>query len=210
MKTRIFIFKKHRPDRKALDETVRVLREGGVAVFPTDTVYGIGASVFRPQAIRRIYKLKGRSYKKPFPVLVSDVKQALALVEPPDARLRRLLKKYWPGPLTVVFNTSSLGRWTTGGRETLALRIPAHPAALALLKKMGQPLAVTSANKSGQPEAVTGAAARRLFGGKVDVIIDGGRRPRGVPSTVLDVSSTVWTLAREGAVTKAELLRYLN
>lgn len=195
--------------RTALKSTTTTLALGGVAVFPTDTVYGIGASVFRPQAIRRVYRLKGRSYKKRLPFLVADIDQALALVETPGKRLVKLLEKYWPGPLTVVFNTSSLGRWTTGGKETLALRIPDHPVTLAILKKMGQPLAVTSANRSGQAEAVSGEEAGKIFGDHVDVLVKGGFCPRGVPSTVIDVSSTHWTLVREGAITKKELLRYL-
>ena len=195
--------------RSAVEKTVSALAGGGVAVFPTDTVYGIAASVFRPQAIRRVYRLKGRSYKKPFPFLVANVEQALALVEPPSKKLRRLLDKYWPGPLTVVFNTSALGRWTTGGKDTLALRIPAHPVTQAILKEMGQPLAVTSANRSGQREAVTGKEAEGLFAGKVDVLVDAGPCPGGVPSTVINVASTHWTLVREGAIKKKELLRFL-
>jgi L-threonylcarbamoyladenylate synthase len=193
-----------------LRETVRILREGGVAVFPTDTVYGIGASVFRPGAIRRIYRLKGRSYKKPLPLLVADPRQAEPLVEPLSDRLRRLLRDRWPGPLTVVFRTSSLGKLATGGKETVAVRVPDHPAARALLKAVGSPLAVTSANPSGKPPAATGAAARRMFGGRVEVLWDGGRCPVGVASTVLDASSLQWTLVREGAVKKKELLKYLD
>jgi L-threonylcarbamoyladenylate synthase len=119
------------------------------------------------------------------------------------------LDKYWPGPLTVVFNTSALGRWTTGGKDTLALRIPAHPVTQAILKEMGHPLAVTSANRSGQAEAVTGKEAEGLFGGKVDVLVDAGPCPGGVPSTVINVASTHWTLVREGAIKKKELLRFL-
>lgn len=209
MKTQLFHVKGRRILGPALHGTVASLAAGGVAVFPTDTVYGIGASVFRPRAIRRVYQLKGRSYKKRLPFLVADMDQALALVEPPGKRLVKLLKRYWPGPLTVVFNTSSLGRWTTGGKDTLALRIPDHPVTLALLKKMGQPLAVTSANRSGRPEAVSGEDAVKIFGTRVNVLVDGGLCPRGIPSTVIDVSSTHWTLVREGAITKKELLRYL-
>lgn len=201
--------KGRRIGREAVAQTVSALAGGGVAVFPTDTVYGIAASVFRPQAIRRIYRLKGRSYKKPFPFLVASVEQALALVEPPSKKLRHLLDKYWPGPLTVVFNTSALGRWTTGGKDTLALRIPAHPVTQAILKAMDQPLAVTSANRSGHPEAVAGQEAESLFGQRVEVLVNAGACPGGVPSTVINVSSSHWTLVREGAIKKNELLRFL-
>jgi L-threonylcarbamoyladenylate synthase len=181
-----------------------------VAVFPTDTVYGIGASVFRPAAVRRIYKLKGRSYKKPLPLLVATRAQAEPLVEPLSPRLKRLLDDYWPGPLTVVFKTSALGRIATGGKETVAIRIPDHPAARAILAAFGAPLATTSANPSGKPPAVTGTTAKRMFGGRADAILDGGRCPGGVASTVLDASSFQWTLVREGAVPKKTLLKYLD
>jgi L-threonylcarbamoyladenylate synthase len=195
---------------EAIRAAVEALQEGGLAVFPTDTVYGLAASVFRPAAIRRIYRLKGRSYKKPLPLLVADAAQAAPLVEPMSDRLRRLLKDYWPGPLTVVFKTSSLGRMVTGGKETVAIRVPNHPAARALLKAFRAPLAVTSANPSGKPPAVTGAAAKKIFGGRVEVLWDGGRCPGGVASTVLDASSFQWTLVREGAVSKKTLLKYLD
>jgi L-threonylcarbamoyladenylate synthase len=209
LKTLTLQVKGRRIGRSALEQTVTALAAGGVAIFPTDTVYGIAANVFRPHAIRRIYRLKGRSYKKPLPFLVANVDQALALVKPPGKKLRRLLDKYWPGPLTVVFDTSALGRWTTGGKDTLALRIPAHPVTLSILNEMGQPLAVTSANRSGQREAVTGKEAEGLFGKRVDVLVDAGPCPGGVPSTVINVSSTHWTLVREGAIKKKELLRFL-
>lgn len=193
-----------------LRQTADALRDGGLAVFPTDTVYGLAASVFRPLSIRRIYRLKGRSYKKPLPLLVADAAQAEPLVEPLSPRLRRLLRDYWPGPLTVVFKTSSLGRMVSGGKETVAIRVPDHPGARALLRVFNAPLAVTSANPSGRPPAATGTAAARIFKGKVEVLWDGGKCPGGVASTVLDASSDHWTLVREGAVGKNELLKYLD
>jgi len=209
LKTDLLYVQARRISRAAVERTTALLAKGGVAVFPTDTVYGIAASVFRPQAVRRIYQLKGRSYKKRLPFLVADIDQALALVERPGKRLVKLLEKYWPGPLTVVFNTSSLGQWTTGGKDTLAIRIPDHPVTLAILKKMGQPLAVTSANRSGQPEAVSGHEAQQFFSGRVDILVDAGPCPGGIPSTVINVASTHWTLVREGAIKKKELLRFL-
>jgi L-threonylcarbamoyladenylate synthase len=206
----VFRVGKGRVPAGVLKETVRVLQQGGLAVFPTDTVYGLGASVFRPAAIRRIYKLKGRSYKKPLPLLVADRRQAEPLVEPLSPRLRRLLDDHWPGPLTVVFNTSDLGKIATGGKETVAVRVPDHAGARALLRAFGAPLAVTSANPSGRPAAATGAAARRTFEGRVEVLWDGGRCPVGVASTVLDASGLQWTLVREGALKKKTLLKYLD
>jgi L-threonylcarbamoyladenylate synthase len=199
----------NRPPASALREAAEVLDLGGVAGIPTDTVYGLAAGAFRPQAVARIYRLKGRSYKKPLPFLVADFARAAALVEPISSRLRALLDRYWPGPLTVVFKTSSLGRWVTGGKDTIAVRIPRHPAALALLKALDYPLATTSANPSGKPPAASGAATARMFAGRVPLILDAGRCPVGEASTVLDAAHWPWTLVREGAVKKEELARYL-
>jgi L-threonylcarbamoyladenylate synthase len=206
--TKIFKVGKKRPPRSVINETVKALHAGGLAVFPTDTVYGLAASIFRPHAIQMIYRLKGRSYKKPLPLLVATFKQAEALVEPISSGLRRLLDDYWPGPLTVVLGVSDLGRWATGGRSTVAVRIPNHPVPLALLRKFNGPLATTSANLSHRPPTVTGQAAAKIFKGKVEVLIDGGSCPKGEASTVLDASSSAWTVVREGAVKKKDLLPY--
>lgn len=185
------------------------LEAGGVVALPTDTVYGLAAHIFRPRALRRIYTLKGRHYRKPLPLLVAHLDQARALVEPLVPRLERLLKDYWPGPLTVVFATSSLGRWVTGGKTTVAIRIPKHPVMLSVLKALGTPLAVTSANRSHHPPASRQAEVVSLFQGKVDVLWAGGDCPLGIASTVLDASSHHWTLRRAGAVPKEALMKYL-
>jgi L-threonylcarbamoyladenylate synthase len=210
IRTQIFKVDPRRPTIEAVHRTVRALENGGVVVFPTDTVYGVAASVFRPQAVARIYRLKGRSYKKPLPLLVAGFDQARALVEPISRRLMKLLDDYWPGPLTVVFKTSDLGKWATGGKPTVAIRIPDHPVTLAILRAANIPLATTSANPSGRPPAATGRAAARIFRNRVDVLVDAGPCPGGEPSTVLDASSFAWTLVREGAVKKKELLKYLD
>jgi L-threonylcarbamoyladenylate synthase len=207
--TRFIRLKTGRVPAGVLREVQAVLTGGGTVVFPTDTVYGLAADIFRPEAIRRLYALKGRSYRKRIPFLAADMDQVRPLVEPPSARLQRLLRDYWPGPLTVVFPTSAVGRWTAGGKDTLALRVPDHPATRAILRAVGHPLAATSANLSGRPDTTTGRAAAKIFAGRVDLILDGGPCPGGKASTVLNAVGPAWTLEREGAVTKRELLRYL-
>ncbi|HRY28456.1 MAG TPA: L-threonylcarbamoyladenylate synthase [Elusimicrobiota bacterium] len=197
-------------ERTAVQTAVESLRSGGLVVFPTDTVYGLAAGAFRPEAIGRIYRLKGRSYKKPLPFLVAHLDQARALVEPIPARLRRLLDRYWPGPLTVIFKTSPLGRWVAGGKDTIAVRIPKHRVALELLREFGQPLATTSVNISGGTPARSGTQARTFCSGKVGVVLDAGRCPVGEPSTILDASTYHWVLRREGAIKEKELLKYLR
>lgn len=209
VETKIIRLRGARSLRPAARAAARVLDAGGLVVFPTDTVYGLAASVFRPAAIRQIYRLKGRSYKKPLPILVAGLAQARPLVETFGQRLESLLKKYWPGPLTVVLKTSHVGRLATGGKPTVGLRVPRHNAALALLRAVDRPLAVTSANKSGRPPAVTGAAAAKIFKGRVHMILDAGPCPGGEVSTVLDAAGDHWSLLREGAVKKKELLNYV-
>ena len=133
-----------------LDAIARSLKEGSVAIFPTETVYGIGTSVFSREGIRTIYQLKGRTWRKPLALLVPSLEAAGPLVEHIPKEAFRLAKAFCPGPITLVLKASALGRLVTGGTETIAVRIPDHPVALALLKKVGLPLATTSVNKSGR------------------------------------------------------------
>jgi L-threonylcarbamoyladenylate synthase len=186
------------------------LQTGAVAIFPTETVYGIGTSVFSPSGIQRIYRLKGRRGRKPLALLVPSLAAAGPLVEtvPPEAE--RLAKKFWPGPLTLIFKASPLGRLVTGGLATIGVRIPDHPIALALLKKAGIPFATTSVNRSGEKPAVTGAACSRLFGSKVDWLIDGGSCRVKTASSVVDLSHYPFMVLREGAISKKVLEKTLR
>ena len=192
---------------KRLDvrRAVAALKAGGVVIFPTETVYGIGTSVFSLLGIRRIYDLKGRHGRKPLALLVHSLTAATPLVEiiPPEAK--RLAEKFWPGPLTIVLKASALGRLVTGGLATIGVRIPNHPVALAILKATGIPLATTSVNRSGQKPAVSGKDAAKLFGGKVDCLIDGGPCRVKTASSVIDLSHYPFTVIREGAIPKKRL-----
>ncbi len=209
MKTKIHKTNAREMSLSMINETVAVLDKGGVVVFPTDTVYGIGASVLQPAAISRIYRLKGRSYKKPLPLLVAGFQQVQPLVESIPSNVRRMLKKFWPGPLTVVFKTSVLGQMSTGGKKTVAVRIPDHEVALAILKKINKPLAVTSANPSGRDPAVTGFQAVHIFKNRVPVIINGGACPQAQASTVLDITAFPWTIRRQGVIKEKDLIKYM-
>lgn len=190
---------------QTIDRIVADMRGGALAIFPTETVYGLGTSVFAPQGIQRIYRLKGRSWRKPLALLVPSLEAARPLVEalPPEAL--RLAKRFCPGPLTMVFNASPLGRLVMGGAATVGIRIPDHPAALALLRRMKAPLAATSVNPSGQAPATSGAAAARLLGRGVEWIIDGGRCRVRRASSVINFSAYPFTVIREGAIPKKEL-----
>lgn len=186
------------------------LQSGAVAIFPTETVYGLGTSVFSPAGIRRIYKLKGRLARKPLALLVPTLAAARPLVEsvPPEAE--RLAKKFWPGPLTLIFKASPLGRIVTGGLATIGVRVPDHPIALAVLRKVGVPLATTSVNRSGQKPAVSGAACARLFGSQVDWLVDAGTCRVKSASSVVDLSHYPFTIIREAAILRKTLEKALQ
>ncbi|GAI83266.1 unnamed protein product, partial [marine sediment metagenome] len=170
-----------------------------IVAFPTETVYGIGVNIFDEEAIKKIFMAKGRSFEKPLPAMVSSVEEVESLVEEINETARRIMNKYWPGPLTLIFKKKadvSLG----SKEDTIAIRIPDHPITLALLKACQVPLAVTSANISGDPDTKSAAAVEKEIGDKIDLIIDGGPSPIGVPSTVLDVTETIPRVLRQGSV----------
>jgi L-threonylcarbamoyladenylate synthase len=187
-----------------LEPFADLLKNGGVVAFPTETVYGLGASVWNETAIRQVFELKGRPADNPLIVHVScypHVKQ-LALDISPDARL--LMQKFWPGPLTLVFRkTAAVPEIVSGGLPTVAVRMPNHALALDLIRQAG-PLVGPSANKSGRPSPTRVAHIREDFGSTVPVV-DGGECQIGLESTVLDVSSTPFRILRPGVIT-AEII----
>ncbi len=195
-------------DSAKLRQAAEVLLQGGVIVIPTDTVYGLAASAFNAAAQKRIYRLKGRSYRKPLVVMPPDIDALEPLVEVAP-RARRLMERFWPGPLTLILPTASLGKMVTGGRQDLGVRIPDDPVVLALLKLCGFPLATTSANPSSRPSATTGKEAGRYFKGAVDLVIDAGAAPLGRESTVVDMTHFHCVVIREGCLPSKQLLKYL-
>ena len=188
-----------------LEPFADLLKNGGVVAFPTETVYGLGASAWNEAAIRQVFELKGRPSDNPLIVHVScypHVKQ-LALDISPEARL--LMQKFWPGPLTLVFRkTSRVPGLVSAGLDTVAVRMPNHALALELIRHAG-PLVGPSANKSGGPSPTNAAHVKADFGTSVPVV-DGGPCDVGLESTVLDVSSTPFTILRPGVIT-AEIIR---
>ncbi len=195
---------------KILAKIAADLKTGAVVIFPTETVYGIGASVFSMAGILRIYKLKGRHGRKPLALLVPSLEAALPLVDSMPKEAAHLAKRFWPGPLTLVFKASPLGRLVTGGLSTIGVRIPDHAIALAILKKVGIPLATTSVNRSGQKPAISGRAAAKLFGSGVDWLIDGGVCRVKTASSVIDLSHYPFMVIREGAISKKALEKALE
>lgn len=185
----------------AIDEAVNAISRGGLVVLPTDTVYGIGADAFDEEAVAALLAAKGRGRQMPPPVLVGEIATLDGLATDVPDVARRLVEAFWPGGLTVILRAQPSLQWDlgdTGG--TVALRMPDHPAALALLKRTG-PLAVSSANKSGSPAALDVADANQQLGDSVAVYLDGGQAPGGVASTIVDATGPTLRIVREGAVT---------
>ncbi len=183
----------------------RLLREGGLVAFPTETVYGLGANGLNGDAVRRIFEAKGRPADNPLILHIakkSDVKPLWTRV--PDIA-RVLMDTFWPGPLTLIFNRSSLvPDEVTAGLSTVAVRMPDHKTALALIREAGVPIAAPSANASGRPSPTTAAHVREDMDGKIDLIIDGGPCRFGLESTVLNLTGAP-TILRPGAVTREML-----
>jgi len=179
---------------------VNAAQGGQLVVLPTDTVYGVGADAFAPAAVAALLAAKGRGRNMPPPVLVGSVRAAAALTESLGPYGQDLIDEFWPGPLTLVFRASPTLMWDLGDTMgTVAVRMPLHPVALDLLRRLG-PMAVSSANVHGAPAATTADEAREQLGDAVSVYLDGGPCADSVPSSILDLTGTVPRLLRAGAV----------
>jgi L-threonylcarbamoyladenylate synthase len=192
-----------------LPHALDVLRAGGLVAFPTDTVYGVGALVFDGNAIQSIYAAKNRPVEKAIPVLLGDLheldKVAVDIPETAD----RLASRFWPGPLTILVPKRADLPETVSATATVGVRVPDHAVARAILRLAG-PMAVTSANISGGQSPVTAEEVYQQLGGRIPLVIDGGRTPGGVPSTLVDCTKPELTILREGPISRTELIATLN
>lgn len=185
----------------SIERAVAVLREGSVVAFPTDTVYGLGAHSGMASAIQKLYEIKGREQQKAIPVLIARTADVTAVARDVPEVAWRLAERFWPGPVTLVLpKATTVLDVLTAGTDSVAVRVPAHPVALQLILALGVPLAATSANLSGQPEAVTAQEVQAALGKRVRLVLDGGRCPGGVASTVVDVTTLPPVIRRWGAV----------
>jgi len=185
---------------QGLREAVGAVRRGELVVLPTDTVYGLGADAFTPEAVRALLEVKGRGRSMPTPVLVGSPQTLHGLVTGFPACGWELVDAFWPGPLTIVAMHQPSLRWDLGDtRGTVAVRMPLHPVAIELLEQTG-PMAVSSANRTGAPPATTVDDAVAQLGDAVSVYLDGGPSPDAVPSSIVDVTGPVPRLLRAGAL----------
>ena len=194
--------------RKKIAKAADIIQNGGVVAFPTETVYGLGADAFNATAVERVYAAKGRPGDNPLILHVANVAQFLELVEAPPAYALALAKAYWPGPLTLIAKKKyHLPGWVGGhpfnATATVGVRIPKHPAALALIQAAGCPIAAPSANKSGRPSPTSAKHVKEDFAtGEVDMILDGDISNVGIESTVVDVTGDFPVILRPGAITR--------
>jgi L-threonylcarbamoyladenylate synthase len=188
------------PDPQALDDAARVLRDGGVVAFPTETFYGLGAAALEARAVQRVFELKGRPRSSPLLVLVDSIEMAERIATIPG-RARPLIARHWPGPLTLVLEARDLvPANVTASTGTVGVRLSSHPVATGVVRALGAPVTAPSANPTGGEPPRSARAVLDDFGGLIELVLDGGETRGGPPSTVLDVTVDPARVIRAGAV----------
>jgi L-threonylcarbamoyladenylate synthase len=191
-----------------VDRAIEILKAGGIVAFPTDTVYGLGGDAFNGEVAERIYRVKQRPRSLPLPVLLADLTQVTAVVGPVPEIARFLMKRFWPGGLTLVLpKGASLPEIISAGGDKVAIRIPNHVVPLALIHGLGAPIIGTSANISDKPSPVTAQEVEQQLGSQIDLIVDMGRCPGGLESTVVDVTGETPVILRQGIIPEDEIKR---
>jgi len=197
-----------RDNRSGIRKAAKIIRNGGIVVFPTETVYGIGANALDANASRKIYKIKGRKQDNPLIVHVSDMRMAQRVAIIPDKYIG-ILGRIWPAPLTIIVKARSIvPKVVTAGLSTVAIRVPDNAIALSLIRQSALPIAAPSANMSKKPSSTDASHVKKYFDGKVDAIIDGGRSRLGIESTVIDLDK--FMLLRPGSYPVEEIEKAFN
>lgn len=200
-----------RPDPETLSRVAALIRSGGVVAYPTDTLYGLAADPASRTAIEQLYRIKGRPVDQPIPLIGAGERQVVEHAGALAPLAARLAHHFWPGPLTLVLPAwAGLAEAVTAGTGTAAIRVPAHPLARALAEACGWPITSTSANRTGERAPSLPDDVRRVLGGELDAIVDGGPAPGGPPSTIVDVTGASPRLIRAGAVPWERVLKCLQ
>jgi L-threonylcarbamoyladenylate synthase len=185
----------------AVKEAVTVLKEGGMVAYPTESYYALGVTATDEDALRRLYEIKKRPLEKALPVIVGDKDLLAAVVRSVPEEAERLMEKYWPGPLTIIFEArEGISRLLTANLGQVAVRVPGEGFALHLAKEAGFPITATSANLSSEPPARHPDEVIKYFGEDIDLLIDAGETPGGKPSTIVDVTEEPPKVLREGRI----------
>ncbi len=211
MESRIIQIDPAEVEPEKLGLMARVVSRGGVMAYPTETFYGLGAHSLLPEALRRIFSMKKRPAGRALPVIVSDMDMARSIIQSSSPLFEELASLCWPGPLTLILRAAPhLPEELVGPERTIGIRLPDVPWLRHLVRRVGAPLTTTSANISGKREIASPRRVVQLFSGRVDLIVDGGRTPGRLPSTVLDLTSGKARLVRQGAFPLAKLRKYLE
>ena len=196
-------------DDSSINQAIATLKDGAVVAFPTDTVYGVGVDPFQPEAVRELYRIKGRPIDKPIPILVGSLGDVERVAQNLPSTFGRLAKQFWPGELTLIVQAKGLPPEITAGGNTVGVRMPDHPLALALLQRFGGAIATTSENRSDEPPATSAEEVRSELGDLVNIILDGGQTTTRVASTVLDLSVSPPQIRRHGGISMDQLAPFL-
>ena len=188
-------------------EAVQCLKSGGIIAIPTDTVYGLAADPFNPNAVQRLYTVKGRPDGKPIPLVLSSVADVHRVSQNLPEFFFHLTDRYWPGGLTIVIEARGLLPVLTAGGNTVGVRIPDNPLLLQILRAFGGPAAITSANLSGEPPATSPEEIGAELTSRIDMIVDGGKTPGPIPSTVYDISVSPPVIRRHGVISDETLAK---
>ncbi|MCD4787782.1 MAG: threonylcarbamoyl-AMP synthase [Desulfobacterales bacterium] len=197
------------PQPKLILKAAGLIKKGGVVLFPTRCLYGLGADAFNPEAVDKVFRIKQRPYNKPVSVLIKDTNDLHILVKHIPSTAKCIMDYFWPGQITIVFEAkSTISRNLTGGTGKIGIRMPEHPVALSLVKEANSPITGTSANISGQ--AGCSAISDVQLAEKVDILLDAGQLKGGTGSTVIDVTTSFPTILREGSVSAKNIFAALE
>jgi L-threonylcarbamoyladenylate synthase len=212
LKTKIYKLNEKNIDSQAIKDAAKIIRSNGTVVFPTETVYGLGANALSTEAAKAIFAAKGRPTDNPLIVHINSVDMLLYVIgEPLSDKAKKLMDVFWPGPLTLIFKkSSSIPLEVTAGLDTVGVRMPDNAIALELIKQSGLPIAAPSANISGKPSPTKGEHVIADLDGRVDAILCGSSSRIGLESTVLDLSGAIPTILRPGGVTLEDLQTVLG
>ena len=211
METKVFVARDNYIKDEELKEASAVIRSGGLVAFPTETVYGLGGDATNPEASRKIYAAKGRPSDNPLIVHIADFSQLRNIVAEVPQEAEKLAEAFWPGPLTMILRKNDVIPYeTTGGLDTVAIRMPSHPVARAFLQDSGCMIAAPSANTSGRPSPTTAQHVWEDLHGKIEILLDGGPVGIGIESTIVDLSEERPMILRPGFITQEMLSAVLG
>ncbi|MDY6863682.1 MAG: L-threonylcarbamoyladenylate synthase [Thermodesulfobacteriota bacterium] len=201
----------YQPDDRIIKKAAKIVNEGGVIAFPTETFYGLAALAFDTKAIKRLFLLKKRPFSSPIAILIKDKHTLIEITKEIPEEAEKLIERFWPGPLTIVFSArENIPDLLTSGKGKIGMRISASKIAQSLVQNVGFPITATSANISGDADPIEVNQIASTLGTGIDLILDGGRATLNKASTILDVTTKPFKVLREGAIRKKEIFSCLD